>query len=229
MKLIRERKTTVAIAALAVAAGLGACKKSDQYAADTAAARSDSAAGAMTPPANAMRTDTGAMARTDTGAMAGSANSAPANSDAAVLGFATAANNGEIALGQLGITKATNPAVKAFARRMVTDHKAMLADAKKLETKVGAMADTTANDAKDLMNHGKDEIKDLTDKAAGADWDKDYMNKMVDDHQKVLDKLQDAAKNNTNADVRAALEKATGKVQQHLTKAKDIVSNTLKS
>ncbi len=45
---------------------------------------------------------------------------------------------------------------------------------------------------------------------------------MIDDHKKVLDKLQDAAKNTTDPEVRAALEKATGKVQQHLTKAEDI-------
>jgi len=52
--------------------------------------------------------------------------------------------------------------------------------------------------------------------------------KMIDDHQKVLDKLQDAAKNTTNTDLRASLEKATGKVQQHLTKAQDIKANVLK-
>ena len=51
---------------------------------------------------------------------------------------------------------------------------------------------------------------------------------MIDDHQAVLDKLQDAAKNTTDANVRSALEKATGKVQQHLTKAQDIKNNKLK-
>ena len=51
------------------------------------------------------------------------------------------------------------------------------------------------------------------------------MEKMIDDHQKVLDKLEDAAKNTTHADVRAALTKATGKVQEHLTKAQSIKAN----
>ena len=134
----------------------------------------------------------------------------------------------KIALGQLGESKATSATVKAFARRMVTDHKAMMSEAMALSTKMSVMGDTTANDAKDLINHGNDEMKELTDKAAGTDWDKNYMDKMVDDHQKVLDKLQDAAKNTTNADLRAALEKTTGKVQQHLTKAKDIDSNLKK-
>jgi putative membrane protein len=110
----------------------------------------------------------------------------------------------------------------------VTDHRALAAETKSLFAKISAKADTAANDAHDLANHVRDEIKDLTDKKAGADWDKDYIDKMIDDHQKVLDKLQDAAKNTTNADLRAGLEKATGKVQQHLTKAQDIKSNVLK-
>jgi len=38
----------------------------------------------------------------------------------------------------------------------------------------------------------------------------------------VLDKLQDAAKNTNDADLRGGLEKATGKVQEHLTKAQDL-------
>ncbi|MEO7084987.1 MAG: DUF4142 domain-containing protein [Gemmatimonadaceae bacterium] len=221
MKLLLDRKATVAIAAFAVVAGLGACKKNDQSAADTMAVKRDSAAGSATAPAMATPT-------TDPAAMA-AATPAPAWSNAAILGFTWAANNDEIAMGQLGETKATNPAVKAFARRLVADHKAMMADGKTLATKIDAAGDTTTNDAKDLMSHGRDEVKDLTDKAAGADWDKNYMDKMVDDHQKVLDKLQDAAKNATNADLRAALEKATGKVQQHLTKAKDVIANSLKS
>ena len=44
----------------------------------------------------------------------------------------------------------------------------------------------------------------MTDKAKGADWGKNYIDKMIDDHQKVLDKLQDAAKNTNDADVRSA-------------------------
>jgi putative membrane protein len=145
-----------------------------------------------------------------------------------ILGYASAANSGEIELGQLGVKKATNAKVKAYARELVAEHRTMLAEGKSMATKLSATADTAVDNVRDLMNHVRDEVKDLTEKAAGADWDKDFINKMIDDHQKVLDKLQDAAKNTTNADLRAALEKATGKVQQHLTKAQDIKANVLK-
>ncbi len=212
---MNKKRITALIAFSVAAASLGACKKADN-AVDTTAARTDSAAG---------RVDSAARASNDSAARA---NATSKWSDASILGYAWAANTGEVRLGQLGVKKATNAKVKAYAQEMVTEHRAMDAEAKSLAAKVNATADTTADNAKDLLDHGRDELKDLTDKAAGADWDKDYIDKAIDDHQKVLDKLQDAAKNTTNADLRAALEKATGKVQTHLTKAQDIKNNVLK-
>lgn len=141
---------------------------------------------------------------------------------AVVIGFAEVANQGEVALGKLGETKATNSEVKAFAKEMVTDHTKMLAESKSLGTKLSAAPDTAADDVKDLMGHGRDEVKDLTDKAKGADWDKNYMDKMVEDHQNVLGKLQDAAKSNSDTTMTKALSDATAKVQEHLTKAQAI-------
>ena len=151
--------------------------------------------------------------------------SAPTNdkwSSPNVLGFAIVANTGEVELGKLAQKKATHADVKTFAKMMVTDHSAMLADTKKLGSKLSVTADTAADDARDLMNHGRDAMKELTEKAAGADWDKNYMDKMVDGHKDVLAKLQDAAKNTPDAQLKTALESAVGKVQTHLTKAEDI-------
>lgn len=143
-------------------------------------------------------------------------------SSPSVLGFATVANAGEVELGKLAQKKATHADVKAFAKMMVTDHSAMLADTKKLGTKLSVMADTAADDARDLMNQGRDALKELTEKAAGADWDKNYMDKMVDGHKDVLGTLQEAAKNTPDAQLKTALERVVGKVQTHLTKAEDI-------
>jgi putative membrane protein len=204
-----HRLTTISLALLCAGA-LGACSKADRTA-DTAAARTDSAAG---------RLDSTAAARTDSG-MNNMANAGAWTNDH-IFGFAHNANAGEIALGKLASTKATNPKVKEFGREMVTDHTAMMKDVHALMGKVNGTVDSTWNDAKDLADHGRDELKDLTDKAKGADWDKDYIDKMVDDHQKVLDKLQDAAKSTTDSTVSSALASATPKVQEHLTKAQSI-------
>ena len=196
--------------ALCVAA-LGACSKADR-AADTAAARTDSAAGRVDSAANA-------------NAMGDSANRAGTSgawTNDHLFGYAHNANNGEIALGKLASTKATNSVVKSYAAQMVKDHQAMMQDAHALMGKVNATADSTWDDAKDLAGDGAEKLKELTDKEKGADWDKNYIESQVDMHQRVLDKLQDAAKNNTNADITAALAKTTAKVQEHLTKAQSI-------
>ncbi|MFL5574943.1 MAG: DUF4142 domain-containing protein [Gemmatimonadaceae bacterium] len=149
--------------------------------------------------------------------------------DASILGFTRAANMGEVEEGRLGERKATNPAVKAYARQIVADHQALLTEGQTLARKITVAADTTADDVRDVMKSSRDEVKDLTDKKPGRDWDEDFVEKQIDGHKKVLDKLQDAAKNTTNADLRAALEKASGKVQQHLTKAQDLKDNQLKA
>ena len=211
------RRLSGLTAALLIA-GL-ACAKAGDRTADTAApaARADSAA--------AVRADSaaGAVARTDSAPGATGGWTEPS-----ILGFATAANASEVAEGQLAAKKATNPVVKAYARQMVTDHEAMLKDGHALAAKLNATADTATGAAHDLLEDAHKELKDLTDKAAGADWDEDFIEHEIDGHQKVLDKLQDAAKNTTDADLRGMLEKATAKVQEHLTKAQDIKANVLK-
>lgn len=141
-------------------------------------------------------------------------------SDGQILGFASAVDNGEIAEGKLASTKATNAGVKAFGRQLVTDHQMMMTEGKAFATKNNIMADTTKDDVMGMMKDGRDHLKELGEKAAGADWDKSFLDGEIDGHQKVLDRLQTAANGTSNADLRAMIVKASGKVQEHLTKAK---------
>jgi putative membrane protein len=207
--------TTGLIAGALAAAALGACSKSSngKYAADTTAMRVDSAGG---------RTDTMSQP-TDSGTPSGRF------ADASVLGFATVASRGEVALGKLGEKMATNPQVKAFARMLVTDHQKLLSGTSQLSSKLAAPVDTSSGDASDLANHDMGEIKDLNGKTKGADWDKAFIDEVIQGHQKILSALQDDAKGSPSASVRSSLEQATGVFQQHLTKAQDIKTNVLKS
>src|SRR6185369_4943606 len=98
------RLTRPAIAGLVLAAALAACNKSKDEVANGAvdtAKPADSAAMAKVP-------DT-------THAMTTSKWTSPA-----VIAFAEVASMDEIGLGKLAQKKATNPAVKAYARMMVT-------------------------------------------------------------------------------------------------------------
>jgi len=198
--------------AIAACTVLGACqKKGDVAVSDTTAA-----------PATGNRMDTTA---------SGGAVATPKNdwTDAQILSFAATANSGEIQEGQLAEKRATNPAVKKFAKLMVSDHTKMLADTRALEKKLAITPDSSKDDVKDLAKKAQDDIKDLNGKKIGKDWDEDYIEKQVDAHQKVLDKLNDATQSVKSADLKNALNESIAKVQGHLTQAKAIKDNTLKS
>jgi putative membrane protein len=193
------------LCALSAAAMVAACKPKDNAATDT------------TTSAGAVATDSAANANANRGW-----------TDGQILAFTATANKGEISEGTLATTKATNATVKAFARQLVTDHKAMLSEGEAFATKNSITPDSTKDDVRDLMKESQDGLKDLTEKAKGADWDKEFIEHEIDGHKKVLEKVQNAAQSTTNPELKDMLTKAAGKIQEHLTKAEDIKANTLK-
>lgn len=199
-------------ATLAAAAGLTAVACSTR---DNTGTRNDTAAGAI-----AANGDTA-------GARTGAANNGW--TDAQILGFTSVSNVAEVQEGKLAATKATNPAVKAFAKQLQADHQAMLTEGQSFASKNNLVPDTTRGDVRDALKDASDEYKDLNEAKAGKDWDEDFIEKQIDGHKKTLDKLNEATQATTNADLKAMLTKAAGKVQEHLTKAEDIKANKLKS
>jgi putative membrane protein len=207
----RIRSTVRTFAAFgAVALITVACRKNDEY----AAARNESAAGRVVTPA-----DTTTKPVTSSNGW----------TEESILAYLRQANIDEIATNKLAAKKATASSVKQFARKMEADHQAglkevdaMIGNANLPKDSTKLSADTLHSEANDVVKKHRDEVKDLTDKKAGADWDKDYINMQIDEHKEVLDKLSDAAKNTTNKDLQALLVKMTGAVQEHLTKAEAI-------
>ena len=167
---------------------------------------------------------------TDTMASAGAVAS-PKNdwTDGQILAFAHAANRGEIEEAKIAQHKASNPAVKKFAALMIADHSKMDADGKALAAKLSITPDTSKSDVTDLMKDAQGDIKDLQSKKAGKDFDEDYIGKQVDTHQKVLDKLNDAVQSAKAPELKTDLNESIAKVQGHLTQAKAIKDNSLKS
>jgi len=126
--------------------------------------------------------------------------------------FATDAANGglaEVALGKLAQTKATNPKVKSFADMMVTDHSkandelAAIAKAKNITLPAAPDAD-----------HQK-KLDDLS-KLSGKDFDKAYVDAIVDGHKKTLDLMNMAAKDCKDSELKAFAAKTAPVVQTHL-------------
>jgi len=126
--------------------------------------------------------------------------------------FATTAANGgmaEVALGKLALQKTTNAQIKDFANMMVTDHGKANDELKA----IAAKKNITLPDSVD--NEHKEKMADLS-KKTGKDFDKAYVDAMVDGHKKTLDLMQDAAKSCKDADLKAFAAKTAPTVKMHL-------------
>lgn len=207
--------------ALSAATLLVACKGNGNANNDTT-----TAAGAVATGSDSANRAAGA----STGASANAtANNNNSWTDGQILAFASAANKGEIEEGKLAESKATNPKVKAFARQLVADHTAMQSQGNSFAKKNNITPDSTKNDVQDLQKSAKDDMQDLQSKTNGKDWDEDFVEKEIDGHKKVLQKLQDAQNATSNAQLKDLLTKAAQKVQSHLDKAQALKDSTLKS
>jgi putative membrane protein len=129
--------------------------------------------------------------------------------EAAVGGMA------EVEMGKLAVTKAASPDVKKFGQMMVDDHTKANNDLKALATKKGVTVPT------DLDSSHKANMDDLREQV-GADFDKAYVEEMVDDHEEDVAKFEDEAKNASDPDIRAFAQKTLPVLQKHLDAIKSI-------
>jgi putative membrane protein len=90
----------------------------------------------------------------------------------------------EVKLGELASTKAQNADVKAFGRMMVQDHTKAGNQLKQLASQQNIQPPT------DLDQDHRDQMDKLS-KLSGAEFDREYMQTMVDDHEKDLDNLEE--------------------------------------
>jgi putative membrane protein len=105
--------------------------------------------------------------------------------------FSVEAANGnmiEIQLAALAKEKAVNPRVKNFAAMMLKDHLEMNNELQRIAT----VKNITLPQA--LSDNARKEIERLNKKEKG-DFDRMYMNMMVADHRKDIDKFEKMAKN----------------------------------
>ncbi len=212
--------------ALVAAASIAACssRSDDTFAdADSAASSAASRIGSAVDTAAAA----GAIAADSVSNRVGAALDGDWT-DADIVAYLVAADSAEMAVGDLAGTKATNPSVKAFAKKMVSDHSTMLDETVALAKKAGiSYASATNGDIGDLRSDGSDALKDLTEKQAGSDWDSDYVGKQVDAHQAVIDHVNDFAQRATNPQLVSMLQQALPKLQGHLDAAKALQETTV--
>lgn len=115
----------------------------------------------------------------------------------------------EVTLGKLAQVNASSAKVKGFGQMMITDHSKANTELKAVAAKKNIAIPPTPMEKQQKM------IDDLKAKK-GADFDKAYVDMMVDDHKEDVGKFQDEANKGNDADVKAFASKTLPVLTKHL-------------
>jgi putative membrane protein len=163
-------------------------------------------------------TSTNKAATPDTTAQpnSGAAASSPStSSDQDFVTKAAQGNSAEVELGKIVAAKTKDPNVKQFAQMMVKDHTTALNELQELaQTKNLNFNDDLPDDAKALQTTFSSDT--------GKQLDKDYMDNMVEDHQKDVQEFTDQSQKAKDPDVKQWASKTLPTLQKHLEKAQQI-------
>lgn len=119
------------------------------------------------------------------------------------------AGTAEVEHGKLGTQRASNPQVKAFAERMVADHTKASDELKTIAAGRGAqLGGMVRKPAHDSMNK--------LSKLKGAQFDREFMNHMVADHEKAVELFDKYSKTGKDADLKSYAVKTLPTLEQHL-------------
>jgi putative membrane protein len=146
-------------------------------------------------------------------------------SDGDIAQITTVVNQGEIQQAQLARARARNPEVRQFAEHMIQQHQQMLQSQTQLTGRIGVTP--SENDTSRRLNlEGQTTMQSLQSQT-GDDFDRQYIDAQVRQHQQVLQTLDSQLiPNAQNPQFRQALSDARNMVQQHLDEARRIQQNT---
>ena len=126
----------------------------------------------------------------------------------------------EVQLGQVAQQKSSNQRVKDFGAMMVKDHSAAGDELKGLASQKNVTLPTA------VSSDHQTKIDDLN-KKTGKDFDKAYIDAMVDGHDKTVKDFEKISSDTKDADVKAWVDKTLPTLRHHLDEAKAI-QKTLK-
>jgi putative membrane protein len=130
---------------------------------------------------------------------------------------ASEAGHTEIKASKVAESISQNPSVVAFAKMMITDHSAAGTKLDKLEDKELVHIPYTLNE-----DHLK--MIDSLSKLSGSNFDKTYMQVMVNDHENAVDLFKEASENRDGA-VRSYAAETLPVIEMHLNSAKTILAS----
>src|SRR5436190_7884643 len=156
-------------------------------------------AGALMAGCNGNRTSSNTIATSNESGTTGTAGKGVSSTDRNWVNDQLADGMAEVDLAKVAKDHAANADVKQFAQMMIDDHTKAGNQLKEIATTYAIPQDAKVDDKhKDVM--------DKLSKLNGADFDKEYMKAMVDDHQDAVKDLRSRVDEN-----RSASDRHTGK------------------
>ena len=134
--------------------------------------------------------------------------SSTADADKAFLKTASQSDFTEIKFSELAAEKATNPRVKAYAHKMITDHTQLESDMKPFAEKWN-LTPPTALDSEHQSKY------DALNGMSGSDFDKQYMTDMDADHHTALNLFKQEVSTTQDSAFKPKVEKGEKVVAQH--------------
>lgn len=133
---------------------------------------------------------------------------------------AGAGNLAEAELGRLAEQKAANPAVREFGRWMATDH-GLVAN----KWLAAILREEHENFQPSLTAEQK-QLKQKLDGMSGTQFDQQYVEHMVQGHEKTIPVFEKEAKEGHNPAVKAYARDLTPVLEQHLAEVKELAGDT---
>ena len=137
------------------------------------------------------------------------------NQDKTFLNKAGAGNRAEVELGRLAMRQAATPAVKEFGRWMATDH--TLAN-----KRLARIGDTIGHPIHPQPTPQDIALKNRLQGLPGAQFDTQYMQAMVQDHQKDIQAFRQEAQNGQAQMLKMYARNMLPVIKQHLAEAEQL-------
>ena len=156
---------------------------------------------------------------TDTAATNTTGGNAPFT-DNNIVALLDEANMADSAAGAIAVTKATNKAVKDFARLMMSEHHALRQQGQQLAKRLKVTPEPPANDPVKPLAENETKVLESTPK--GAEFDRVYIEQEIAAHKAVLDLAETAHGQAQNEQLKDLIEQAKPVIQKHLDQAEKI-------
>ncbi|HEX3235942.1 MAG TPA: DUF4142 domain-containing protein [Gemmatimonadales bacterium] len=135
--------------------------------------------------------------------------------DTAFVREAIAGNLLEVRLGRAAMQRASSPAVKQFGQQMFRDHTTM-------GNQWSALISRNRLPVKVALDPAQEQQASRLERLSGADFDRNYMNSMIQDHQQDAQAFQSQGLSARSADVRQLASSDLATIQQHLSMAQQV-------